>query len=164
MKSVLQNSGAKAKDVFEDGVLLVSRAGAPEKGLRSGDWAYSSSSLTWFGQVIVLATLRSGNGLQFGRLGNDLSLLVAGRTSEGKSSGPEVLRMKEWIYRLSTEAGRQHLRLSRARTRTRLLPFIRLQSALRLRPRRAVSSAGASSPSFNIKQYQNQNQAKKELS
>jgi hypothetical protein len=148
MKAVALKPRAEAKDLSEDGVLLVSRAGVPRKGLRSGDWAHSSSGLTWFGQVILSATSRSGNGLQFGRFGYVPGLLVAGRTSGcGKPCAQEALGAGQWIYRLSADSGRKP---SRGRNRTRLLPFIGLQSALRLRPRRAVSSAGALSLSFNV--------------
>jgi hypothetical protein len=46
---------------------------------------------------------------------------------------------KEWIYRFETGSGRA----GRTTVKRSSLPFARLQAALRLRPRRALSSAEA---------------------
>lgn len=147
MNPVSFNSALKAKRLSEDGALLVSRAGVLHKGSDFGDWARSSSSLTCIGQVILLATLRSGNGLQFGRFGFVPSLLVAGRTSLPESlagaRSAEEKRMDLSLAKGCRQQGLGKKGQSRIRNRTRLLPCIQLQAALRLRPRRAVSSAEA---------------------
>jgi hypothetical protein len=65
---------------------------------------------------------------------SELEFFMAARITEGR-----------WIYRFAADTGRA----SRAGAGQPDLPFIRLQTALRLRPRRALSSAEARTASIH---------------